>query len=296
LGSSTTRVAVTATTTAAAVASTKAAAAAAAAIVRASLRPTAIVAEAARLRAVAETAAAAAKATTTTTTSAKLAEITVGGTTASAAGARAAAATTAAATAEGRLTRDSLKEGRNFLVGLLEKVEEFADNATVATVEEGGGDTSVSSTTGTTDSVHIVVHVGRKIIVDNVGDVGDIETTSRDGSSHQDRAATVAEELKSTFTLTLGSVSVDGGSREVLVDEEIGQRVGHTLGLDEDEGQTGSVRVEDVKKNRALVNVLDKFDLLGDVLRGGTDTADGQEDVVLEEISGKHLNVAGEGG
>jgi hypothetical protein len=54
--------------------------------------------------------------------------------------------------------------------------------------------------------------------------------------------------------------------------------------------------VEDVEQDRALVHVLDVFDLLGDVLGGGTNTSNRQEDVVLQEISREHLNVAGEGG
>jgi hypothetical protein len=54
--------------------------------------------------------------------------------------------------------------------------------------------------------------------------------------------------------------------------------------------------VKDIKEDRALVGVLNVLDLLSDVLRSGTDTTDRKEDVVLQEIAGKHLNVAGEGG
>ncbi|KAF3062751.1 hypothetical protein CFAM422_010726 [Trichoderma lentiforme] len=284
LGSSTAGVAVAATV------AVTASVAAAAAIARASLRPSAIVAEATTLLGVAEAAAAAA---TTEAATAKLAEIAVGIATATTARAR---ATTTTAAAEGGLTSDSLKEGRDLLVGLLEKVNELADNTTVAAVEEGGSNTSVSSTAGTTNSVDVIIDISGKVVVDDVGDVGNIKTTSSNSSSHQDGAASVAEELESTLTLTLSPVSVNGGGREALVDEEVGQRVGHALGLDEDEGQTTSVGVEDIEENRALVNVLDEFDLLGDVLRGRTNTTNRQENVVLEEISGEHLDVAREGG
>jgi len=54
--------------------------------------------------------------------------------------------------------------------------------------------------------------------------------------------------------------------------------------------------VEDVQEDGALVSVLDVLDLLGNVLRGRSDTTDGQENVVLEEVASKHLDVAGEGG
>jgi hypothetical protein len=182
-------------------------------------------------------------------------------------------------------------------MGLLEELEQVTDNTAVATVEEGSGDTGVTSTTGTTDTVDVVVNVGGQIVVDDVGHVGDIETTGSNSSGNQDGATAVTEELQSTLTLALGAVTVNGGSGETLVDEEVGEGVGHTLSLHEDEGQTSAaVSVENVQEDGALVSVLDVLDLLGNVLRGRSDTTDGQENVVLEEVASKHLDVAGEGG
>lgn len=224
---------------------------------------------------------------------AELTEIAVGSTSTAAAASR--ASTTAGAATERALASNVLEEGRNLLVGLLEKVNQVANDTTVATVEEGSGDTSVTGTSSTTDTVDVVVNVGGEIVIDDVGDVWNIETTSGNSSSHQDGAPSVAEHLKSTLTLTLSTVTVDGGGRKLLVDEEVGQRVCHALGLDEDQGETSSVGVEDIQKDGPLVSILDVFDLLGDVLRGGTDTSNGQEDVVLQEVSGEHLDVAGEG-
>ena len=54
--------------------------------------------------------------------------------------------------------------------------------------------------------------------------------------------------------------------------------------------------VKDVEENRSLVDVLDVLNLLSDVLGSGAYAANGEEDVVLEEIPGKHLDVAGESG
>jgi hypothetical protein len=81
------------------------------------------------------------------------------------------AATTAAAAAKaGAFTGDALEEGRDLLVSLLQQVEEIANDTAVATVEERGGDTSVSGTTGTTNTMNVVVNVGGKIVVYDVGD------------------------------------------------------------------------------------------------------------------------------
>ena len=41
--------------------------------------------------------------------------------------------------------------------------------------------------------------------------------------------------------------------------------------------------------------ILDILDLLGDVFGGGANTADGEEDIVLEEVLRKDLDVAREG-
>jgi len=89
---------------------------------------------------------------------------------------------------------------------------------------------------------------------------------------------------------------VNGGSWEVLVDQEVRKRISHALSLNEDESKTSTVSVEDIQKNGALVHVLNVFDLLGDVLGGRSNTTNRQEDIILQEISGQHLDVAGEGG
>lgn len=132
------------------------------------------------------------------------------------------------------------------MVGLFEKIDKLSHDAPIAAVEESGGDTRVTSTTGTTNSVHIVVNISGQVVVHDVGNVGDIKTTGSHSSSDQDRASAVSEHLKSTLTLTLGAVTMNGSGGELLVDEEVGQRIRHALGLDEDKCQTSSVSVQNV--------------------------------------------------
>jgi hypothetical protein len=199
------------------------------------------------------------------------------------------------------------------LVGLLQKINEITDNTTVTTVEECSRDTRISSTSSTTDSVNVIVNVSWEVVVDDVSDFGilalrfqigikgihtirDVQASSSDSSGYQDWASSITKHLKRSLTFTLGTITVNGGGREVLVDEEVGQRVCHTLCLNEDQCKTCTVGVEDIEKNRALVHILNIFDLLGDVLGSGTNTTDRQEDVVFQEVASEHLNVAGEGG
>ena len=213
-------------------------------------------------------------------------------------GATAAATSTAStATETTTFTGNALKERGNLLVGLLEEVNHVADNTTVSTVEESSGNTGVTSTTSTTDTVNVVINVGGKIVVDNVGDIRNIQTTSSNSGCDKDRATTRTEHVQSTLTLALGAVTVDGGGRETLVQEEVRQSVCHALCLNENKGETSSsMGVENVKQDGALVVVFDVLDPLGDVLGGRANTTNGQEDVVLEEVTGQHLDVTGESG
>lgn len=227
--------------------------------------------------------------------SATLPVVTAGVASSSASSATTTTSTTSAA--ESALVSNALQPLRNLLVGLPEELEQVSHDVFVATVEERCGSTGVSGTTGTTDTMNVVVDVGGQIVVHDVGDVGNIETTGSNGGRNKDGGTAGPESLQRHLTLALGAVTVDGGGGKILGHEEVAKHVGHALGLDEDEGETtGGLGDEDVEQDRALVAVLDVLDLLGDVLRRGADTADGQEDVVLQEVLGEDLDVPGEGG
>ena len=147
--------------------------------------------------------------------------------------------------------------------------------------------------------MHIIVDVRRQIIVQHMGDVGNVETTCGNSCGDQNGSAPRAESLEGHLALTLRSIAVDGGSRKVVAHEEITEHVCHPLRLDKDEGQAEVVlalTAEDIKQDAALVIVFDIFNFLGDVLAGAPNTTNAQEDVVLQEVLSEHLNVTGEGG
>jgi hypothetical protein len=50
------------------------------------------------------------------------------------------------------------------------------------------------------------MHGGRKVVVDDMLDIGDIETTSSDTSSDQNGAAASTEGAKSILTLALSTI------------------------------------------------------------------------------------------
>jgi hypothetical protein len=192
-----------------------------------------------------------------------------------------------------------LKPRRDLLVGFPQQLHKIANDVLVAAVEEGSGDTSVAGTTGTTDAMDVIVDVTGEIIVDDVGDVGDVQTTGGDSGCNHDRSLTSPEGVQGVLTLPLGAVTVNGGGGHVVTVQEVAQHISHALGLDEDQGQADGIpglAGQDVEEDAALVGVLNVLDLLGDILAGRTDTADAKEDVVLQEITGEHLNITREGG
>ena len=131
------------------------------------------------------------------------------------------------------LLSNGLKPTGNLLVSFTEKLDEITDDILVAAVEEGSGNTSVTSTTGTTDTMNVIIDVGGKVIVDDMGDIRDVEATSSNSSCNHDGSVTLTEGLESRFTLPLGSVAVNRRSRVIVGDEVVTQDVGHPLGFNE---------------------------------------------------------------
>jgi hypothetical protein len=62
------------------------------------------------------------------------------------------------------------------LIGLFQEINKITNNTTVATVEESSRDTSVSSTTSSANSMNVVINIGWEIVVDNMGDIRDVES------------------------------------------------------------------------------------------------------------------------
>ena len=64
------------------------------------------------------------------------------------------------------------------MIGLFQKIDEIADNTSVSTVEKSRRDTSISSTTCTTDSMNVIIDVSGKIVIDDMCDIGNIKAFS----------------------------------------------------------------------------------------------------------------------
>jgi len=129
---------------------------------------------------------------------------------------------------------DGIKPTGDFLICFTKKFDKVTNEVLVTAVEEGGGTTRVPGAASTADTVDIVIDVGRKIKVDDVGNVGDIETTSSNCGGDHDRSVTLTEGLEGHLTFPLGSVTVNGCSGVVVGDEVVREYVSRPLGLNKD--------------------------------------------------------------
>jgi hypothetical protein len=111
---------------------------------------------------------------------------------------------------------DCFKPAGNFLVCLPKKFHKVAYNVLVSTIEKCGTDTSVTSAARTSNTMNVVIDIRRKIIVNDMGHVGDIETASGNCGSDHDGSTASSEGVKCRFTLTLGTIAMNRGSGKVV--------------------------------------------------------------------------------
>jgi hypothetical protein len=124
------------------------------------------------------------------------------------------------------------------LGGFFENLDEFTSKVAVLVVEESCGNTVVTSTSGTTNSMYIISDIVGHVKVDNVSNLGDVETSGSDISRDQDRGASSTEALQCGLTLTLATITMDRSSWVPLLVQEVFKLISSTLGLNENESQT----------------------------------------------------------
>lgn len=101
--------------------------------------------------------------------------------------------------------------------------------------EVDGNALSAESTT-TTNSVDVVLTVGGEIVVDDQGNLLDIDTTGQKVSGDQDTGGAGSELLHNQVTLSLVHVTVHGRDSEVTGGELVSEPVDLSAGVAEDDG------------------------------------------------------------
>ncbi|KAI3478703.1 hypothetical protein L1887_59340 [Cichorium endivia] len=97
----------------------------------------------------------------------------------------------------------------HLLVGILEHADELACVRLVHLGEEGETLARLATATSTADAVHIVLDGEREGVVDDVLDVGDVQSTRRHIGSHQQRRLGRFEALQRRNALVLAKIAMD---------------------------------------------------------------------------------------
>lgn len=158
------------------------------------------------------------------------------------------------------------------------------------------GNALSAETTTTTNSVDVVLTVGGEIVVDDQGNLLDIDTTGQKISGDQDTRRAGSELLHDQITLTLVHVTVHGRDGEVTGSELVGEPVDLSAGVAEDDGLSDGDSLIQIGEGVELpLLLLDGNVELLNTLQGKLVLLDQDTDGVAHELGGDLKNVLGHG-
>lgn len=162
--------------------------------------------------------------------------------------------------------------------------------------DEVDGNTLTTETTTTADTVDVVLTVGGKVVVDDQGDLLDIDTTGQQISGDQDTRRAGTELLHDQVTLSLVHVTVHGRDSEVTGSELVGEPVDLSAGVAEDDSLGDGDSLVQVREGVELPLLLlnGNVELL-DTLQGKLVLLDQDTDGVAHEPGGNLKDILGHG-
>lgn len=173
----------------------------------------------------------------------------------------------------------------------------LSHHADIISGDEVDGNTLTSETSTTTDSVDVVLTVGGQIVVDDQGNLLDIDTTGQKVGGDQDTGRSGTELLHNQVTLTLVHVSVHGRDGEITGSELVGKPVDLAAGVAEDDSLGDGDGLVEIRQGVELpVLLLDGDVELLDTLKGKLGLLDQDADGVAHELGGDLKDVLGHGG
>lgn len=131
---------------------------------------------------------------------------------------------------------DLVKIGGHLVdLGVVMILDLLEETSVLGEDEVDGGSLS-SESTGTADSVDVVLLLHRELVVDNETDLLDVDTSSEQVSGDKNSDGTRSELLHDDLTLLLVHLSVHAGNDEVLSGHGLLELVDSTLGVTVDDG------------------------------------------------------------
>jgi len=158
-------------------------------------------------------------------------------------------------------------------------------------------DTLSSETSTTTNPVDVVLAGRGEIVVDDKGNLLDIDTTGEEIGGDEDTGRSRSELLHDDLTLLLIHISVHGRDSELASLELVGKPVDLSSGVAEDDGLGDGDGLVKIGEGVELPFFLLDGDVeLLDTFEGQFITLDENSDRVAHEFGGNLENVGGHGG
>jgi len=177
------------------------------------------------------------------------------------------------------------------------KLLQFSEGTDIVSGDKVNGNTFSSESTATTDSVNVVLQVSWEVIIDDQGDLLDVNTTSKKISGDQNSAGTSSEFVQNEISFLHGNISVSGGDGEVSGSHLVGQPVDLSSGVAEDDCLGNIQGIVEVTQSVELPFLFLHTDIeLFDTFQGEFIPLDKNLDGVVHELLGDFKCIGGHGG
>ena len=174
---------------------------------------------------------------------------------------------------------------------------DLAQRNHVLAAHEGDGLTTGAGTTGTADTVHVVLGHARQLIVDDMGKAGHINAAGRHVGGDQHLAFPLAQAVQCPGALALVHVAMQRIHGKAFALKFLGQLLGLPLGGGEDDGLTKAGVVQAGAQQLATVSrVVDIDHVVIDRRERLFAALDGQPLRILQQLVGQVANVVRDGG
>lgn len=138
---------------------------------------------------------------------------------------------------------------------------------------------------------------GRQVIVDDMHDITDVNTTGAHSGGDENRSVPRAEGTHGILALILGSVGMHRSDRQAGVVQEVVEVVSFTAAVHKNDGANTVHFLENLEQKVSLLTALSLMHYLLDVRSSTSDTADTEADMVGRQVLlGEVSGLLGEGG
>ena len=169
----------------------------------------------------------------------------------------------------------------------LDRALDLLEQALLLDIAERDRVTRLAGARGAADAVHIRLGLHRKIEVDDMGDVVDVEAARGDIGGDEHGRAARAEGVEGARALVLRLVAVDRLGVDAVGLQLAREAVGAVLRLGEDDGALHRERVEEVDEELRLLRLEHEVELLVDAVDRARDRRHRHAHGIVEERVGE---------